>query len=190
MILAARIGSAIYGAPQSCWRWLVTELTDFSGRLSPWQFKITLIRRLAALALLLVVGLGISIYLSVSWHDPRIAGPIFVFANWGCPILFAFLSVQPVIRRFHDLNLSTWSAIAYAWAIVVSYALVQRIPMVKYSKYSDDGAGGSSTTTITYPENPQDWPLFGLCLIPMLFIFVLLLWGGTKGPNRYGPQPE
>lgn len=79
--------------------------------------------------------------------------------------LFIFIpTISILARRLHDLNLSAW--------LILIYIIIASV----------------FQTILT--NHPDDRLQSGLVLIGLLFNLILCFIPGTKGPNKYGPDPK
>jgi uncharacterized membrane protein YhaH (DUF805 family) len=78
------------------------------------------------------------------------------------------------VRRLHDQGRSGW------WGLLLPLALILSIPQRANEIRGDVGALIAQKTSVTAVAMDL------VCIA----ILVLLLWPGTDGPNRYGPDPR
>ena len=74
-----------------------------------------------------------------------------------------------MIQRLHDMGHSGLHAPWLCFATVLGCALNYQLP---------------------HPIRADTALFFFLSWVPYLLILALILWPGTKGPNRYGPLPS
>jgi len=159
-------------------RWLWKTFGDCSGRLD----RHGLLRALA-LAVLILVVLSVALFLAFTLRTTILHGPRNWFYRIELPLWFALgaLFLRPLARRFHDLDRSGLHAVWLLTALILGEATKAGIERTSVHL--------ASGNTISYPADLHNWPLFIVATIPELAAIALLLWPGTKGPNRYGPPP-
>lgn len=129
-------------------------------------------------------GLGLIIMTLISTLiDYMIMGPAFLgrdeihYAGW----IFTIISVWPgtaiVTRRLHDRNKSGWLQVYYVWLPTVAYCML-----------------GYFIESISAHANLLTMlgiliVLFTLGITIVVFTIILSCAKGTKGPNRFGPDP-
>lgn len=173
----ARIAASVsFGLLSTAGVWLWKSFVDCSGRLD----RNGLLRALV-LALLILVGLSVALFLAFELRTTILHGPKSWFYRIELPLWLAMagLFLRPVARRFHDLNRSGLHAVWLLTALILGIATKANIETVT--------AHVTSGNTISYPSDLHDWPLFIVATIPQVAAIALMLWPGTKGPNRYGP---
>lgn len=79
-------------------------------------------------------------------------------------------SLAVTVRRLHDVNWSAW------WFIVLNMA---PWPMLAAWLMFSDNPEGSTLT----------WWIVTYCLLGAITIFIVTVFRGTKGSNRFGPDP-
>lgn len=87
-------------------------------------------------------------------------------------IAMVLLMVPLFVRRLHDINCGGWLA-----AILPTVIGLQTWGQFEYN------AGLQPS-----PELP--WPYNALHVGLVIAFWVIALWPGTKGPNRFGPDPR
>ena len=78
------------------------------------------------------------------------------------------------VRRLHDQNKSGW------WGLLMPLSLLLGIPKIMSEMRGD------ITEIVAYKTTP----LGIAAVLCSLAVFVLCLWQGTDGENRYGPDPR
>lgn len=110
-----------------------------------------------------------------SFHDLHQVIGIY---SWDAAFVLA--AGGPVIRRLHDLNLSGVHSGWLCFGLVIGQALHDRL------SFLDSTAG---TFSFRYPASLLDLVLELLAMAPQFLALMLMVWPGTKGPNRYGLPP-
>lgn len=168
--------------------WMVLPLkryAEFSGRSRRQEFWMFFLFQLLTYVLLTIaaftVGIGVAAFSTLGQGASSNEGLLGAFAGLG---LFALLYLLVILglfipnlavaaRRLHDTGRSGWWQLLY-WApwvlgIVVSVAAV---------------AGASQTMALL------NVAFSGLQLIGLIVLIVFYCLEGTRGPNRFGPDPK
>ncbi|WP_341711580.1 DUF805 domain-containing protein [Erythrobacter sp.] len=104
----------------------------------------------------------------VSLQTQELASPFSYFAKIG----IALLVVPALGRRLHDFNCSGW------FALILPALIGLRI----WGQFQHDVG--------LLPTSELVWPYNALFASFAIAIWVIALWPGTKGPNRFGPDPR
>ncbi|UXM96006.1 DUF805 domain-containing protein [Bartonella sp. HY329] len=142
----------------------IKKYATFSGRASRsefWWF------RLSYLILTRLLAWGIPKLLETSWGSMVYLAPIHFYILFMCidlVILVPFLSVAS--RRLHDRDMSGF------WSIII---LIQAI-LPYYELFAE-------------PDPLPFKTLNGLCIIAVIILQIILMFQGTMGANKYGPDP-
>ena len=166
--------------------WMILPLkryADFQGRSRRREFWMWVLFVLIALVVLSVIdealGFGGSTQLGRVQTPP---GPgIFAYAAgvhggmltkiFGLAILIPNLALQ--VRRLHDTNRTGWWLLAWVIPYVIALALL--VASIAGGDLASAATGGG---------------LMLLALIGAIAVLVFLCLEGTKGPNRFGPDPK
>lgn len=89
-------------------------------------------------------------------------------------LVLAVPTFAQFVRRLHDQDKSGW------WGLLLPLCMLLTIPEIVVQARGDVAEFGVQQTTPTGIAAT----LFGLA------VFVLCLWPGTEGTNRYGPDPR
>ncbi len=85
--------------------------------------------------------------------------------------IFACVLIIPInIRRLHDINLSGW------WYLL-TFPLNLSIPALKFTNLEINNETLEAIDTIFQK-------------LSIAVSLIVMFWPGTKGENKYGPQPE
>ena len=105
---------------------------------------------------------------------PVFGGPLAVFAAFLWGIVCAGPTLTVTVRRFHDVNLPGFPAYLLLLEVVVFILLWYYGLPWRVSKFVE------TLILIAFPL------VAGICLLAILIVALI---PGTKGSNKYGPQP-
>lgn len=183
-------GPTIEEEPRTMWRWFVrcitTRYADLRGRTRRFAFWSFL--TFFALALLIALLICcVETYFAIrsygatatEWHDPAflldMASGTWTF--WLIPIVYGLLFIPQLtvsVRRFHDVGISTEVfLILYA---IQFFFLVMGLIDTEFAEGKTEAVLNFISELVVVGFN--------------LFVCVVALMPGHKGPNRYGPDPK
>ncbi len=105
-------------------------------------------------------------------NDPIYTSVAAILGSTLFTLIFIFLTIGQIsvtIRRFHDLNLSGWYFFLY---IILQMIFIFHRFML-----------GDSYTILAFA-------VAILYIIILIIFLVFMLWDGTIGDNKYGPDPK
>jgi uncharacterized membrane protein YhaH (DUF805 family) len=157
-------------------QWMFLPLkryAEFSGRSRRMEFWMWILFQLL-LSLLFVILLVASVGMGALTGDPTqimagVGGALVIYALWLLLSLAFFIpNLAVTIRRLHDSNRSGH----WVWLFWGPYLAMLAMALA--------GAGSEASGGI----------LSLVCLAGGLALLVLMFFEGTKGANRYGPDPK
>ncbi|GAA0616873.1 hypothetical protein GCM10009422_09990 [Brevundimonas kwangchunensis] len=132
-------------------------------------------------------SLGMSI---AAFGNPDASAALKGFSTWFgifCLIVVALClpTYAVLVRRLHDIGKSGW------WILLVAPGALSPILMSQtlagaVAAGAGDGAGGAAIVQ-AFAQMGLIMAVGGLC---NLILFIMTLLPGTKGPNRFGPDPR
>ncbi len=171
-------------------QWAIRPLkkyATFSGRAPRAEFWWFMLLLTVAYVILTVTMVGSLASLGASSSDPNaMMGVAGMFGGAGILLLVVYLALliptlAVQVRRLHDTGRSGWWVGALYLLYIVYYAYLLTVGMKSATnpEFVDGSAG----------------PVIGM----MIFGLLMMIWGivllvffilpGTKGPNKYGPDP-
>jgi uncharacterized membrane protein YhaH (DUF805 family) len=176
--------------------WMILPLrryAEFSGRsrrMEYWMFVLlTLLVNFAFIALMMAVGGG-AMFAASSGSDPNPIGVMAAGGAFGVVYLVSLIfglamfipSVAVGVRRLHDTNRSGW----WLLAPVLPYVLML---ILGFGMLGSMGSGTPSSGIV----GGVGIMVMICSLASMVFgvmVFVFMCLDGTRGPNRFGPDPK
>ena len=176
--------------PRSLWGWFVrcitTRYADLSGRARRFAFW-SFVTFYIAFILLAVLICCVETYFSIKGYGPtemELSNPGFfldmaqgTWTFWLIPLVLAIFFIPMVtvtVRRFHDVGVST-GVFLILFAVQFFFLVMGLI--------DSDIAEGELEATLNFISE------LVVCGFH-LFVVVVALMPGKKGPNRYGPDPK
>lgn len=155
---------------------------SWRGRMSRLEFVVFTLFKVPLIAAELYIGTFVIAYI-LGAIGVSVLGGLFGIVSWVLiPFYLEFVRICGRIRRFHDLGQSGLRFFAFEFGqIVFSVALISLVITLK-------GSWTLDWIVTEFRTVPWWLILLGVILVILnLIVFVFL--GGTRGPNKYGPDP-
>jgi uncharacterized membrane protein YhaH (DUF805 family) len=168
--------------------WMLMPLrryAEFSGRsrrMEFWMWKLfTFLVGMAFYVVIMIAG-GAALMAGGDPGDVMAAGGAImvvalIYAFFGLAIFIPDLAVT--VRRLHDTNRSGW----WILAPVVPYVVAILAGLAGVASGSRDGTGAGAIVIVALVCMLA---VFALAITLVVFLFL----EGTRGPNRFGPDPK
>lgn len=154
------------------------KYADFSGRARRseyWLFQLFQVIVYALAIMLAISG-------AVGAHDisGAVTGSLLSMAVIGLFALACFLpNLAVTVRRLHDSGKPAWFLALYAPGIINAMLGMQTTSAIMSGRYEAASAAMQQSTILSM-----------IGILGQLAMLVLMVLPGTRGPNRFGPDPK
>ena len=176
------------------WMWMpLKRYADFSGRSRRMEFWMWVVFQVLIffVFIILVIALGGAMVMSGDIRGGMAMGGIILILYLLYSVMqLAFLvpGLAVTIRRLHDTNRSGWWIMLLWGPLLLMYALAF-VLMGSLAASGDMALIGQKDSTLGFVGLIMGL-IYIAWLVGALVLVVFMFLEGTKGPNRYGPDPK